>query len=543
MQKEDDKVQTVERVPDSAAADLATSKTAKVQNVAYSDAIAKDNLSPRATSIFKLYAIIALVTLNNCGNGFDGTIMSSINAMDPFHKFFGTEMQGSSIGAVFALYSVGNILGCLVAAPAADIFGRKFGMITGSIFVIIGTVIQAAAQNVGTFMAGRLFLGFGCTIAVTASPIYLVEMAYPSWRGTLAGLYNVGGWYIGSLTSTWTAYGTGRLTSNWSWRIPIIIQVVPATIILCGVWFIPESPRWLMSHGKEEQARAVLIKYHGDGNPESAVVKLELDEMRASIEYQAEIEASQKWWDYRMLFDNKENLHRFYLLFLVAIFSQFIGGSVITYYMPVILENVGITSSSQQLLLNGVNVIFGFFSGVAGSFCVEKFGRRPLFLWGTFLTGLVYIPINVIAAKAHGHVDTSTGYAFIAMIFLYGIFWSFCWTPLQSLYPSEVLRNDIRAKGMAASGFFSGVSGFINTYATPVALQKIGWKTYTIFLILHFVEWGMMYFALVETKGRSLEEIDEIFKSPNPVKTSKQKHEVYIKEGAGVTADLGAKEA
>ncbi|KAK2676805.1 MFS transporter superfamily [Fusarium oxysporum f. sp. vasinfectum] len=511
MQKEDDKVQT----------------TAKVQNVAYSDAIAKDNLSPRATSIFKLYAIIALVTLNNCGNGFDGTIMSSINAMDPFHKFFGTEMQGSSIGAVFALYSVGNILGCLVAAPAADIFGRKFGMITGSIFVIIGTVIQAAAQNVGTFMAGRLFLGFGCTIAVTASPIYLVEMAYPSWRGTLAGLYNVGGWYIGSLASTWTAYGTGRLTSNWSWRIPIIIQVVPRV----------HHPVW------QEQARAVLIKYHGDGNPESAVVKLELDEMRASIEYQEEIEASQKWWDYRMLFDNRENLHRFYLLFLVAIFSQFIGGSVITYYMPVILENVGITSSSQQLLLNGVNVIFGFFSGVAGSFSVEKFGRRPLFLWGTFLTGLVYIPINVIAAKAHGHVDTSTGYAFIAMIFLYGIFWSFCWTPLQSLYPSEVLRNDIRAKGMAASGFFSGVSGFINTYATPVALQKIGWKTYTIFLILHFVEWGMMYFALVETKGRSLEEIDEIFKSPNPVKTSKQKHEVYIKEGAGVTADLGAKEA
>ncbi|QGI78509.1 unnamed protein product [Fusarium fujikuroi] len=477
MQKEDNKVEAVEKVPDSAAADLATSKTAKVENVAYSDAIAKDNLSPRAPSILKLYAIIALVTLNNCGNGFDGTIMSSVNAMDPFHKFFGTEMQGSSIGAVFALYSVGNILGCLVAAPAADTFGRKFGMMTGSVFVIIGTVIQAAAQNVGTFMAGRLFLGFGCTIAVTASPIYLVEMAYPSWRGTLAGLYNVGGWYIGSLASTWTAYGTGRLSSNWSWRIPIIIQVVPATIILCGVWFIPESPRWLMSHGKEEQARASIL-------------------------------------------------------------LVFIGGSVITYYMPVILENVGITSSSQQLLLNGVNVIFGFFSGVAGSFGVEKFGRRPLFLWG-----LVYIPINVIAAKAHGHVDASTGYAFIAMIFLYGIFWSFCWTPLQSLYPSEVLRNDIRAKGMAASGFFSGVSGFINTYATPVALQKIGWKTYTIFLILHFVEWGMMYFALVETKGRSLEEIDEIFKSPNPVKTSKQKHEVFIKEGAGVTADLGAKEA
>ncbi|CAF3622741.1 unnamed protein product [Fusarium graminearum] len=521
-----EEIHTVEQVPGSATDDLVASKTAKVQNVAYSDAIAKDNLSRTAPSVLKLYAIVAFVTLNNCGNGFDGTIMSSINAMDPFHAFFNTEMQGASIGAVFALYSVGNILGCLVAAPASDFFGRRYGMIAGSVFVIVGTVIQAVAQNVGTFMAGRLFLGFGCNIAVTAATIYLVEISYPSWRGTLTGLYNVFGWYIGSLTSTWTAYGTGRLTSNWSWRIPILIQVVPGAIILLGAWFIPESPRWLMSHGKEEQALAVLIKYHGNGNPESAVVQLELEEMRASIEYQAEIEASQKWWDYRMLVDNKENLRRMYLLFLVAIFSQFIGGSVITYYMPVILENVGITSSSQQLLLNGVNVIFGFFSGVAGSFGVEKFGRRRLFLW----------------AVSKGHVSTSMGYAFIAMIFLYGIFWSFCWTPLQSLYPSEILRNDIRAKGMAASGFFSGISGFINTYATPVALQKIGWKTYTIFLILHFVEWGLMYFALVETKGRSLEEIDEIFKSANPVKMSKQKHEVYIKDGAGVTADLGAKD-
>jgi Na+/melibiose symporter-like transporter len=180
-----------------------------------------------------------------------------------------------------------------------------------------------------------------------------------------------------------------------------MIQIVPAAIVLCGVWFIPESPRWLMGHGKEEQARAVLIKYHGDGNAESAVVRLELDEMRASIEYQAEIEASQKWWDYRMLVDNKENLRRMYLLFLVAIFSQFIGGSVITYYMPVILENVGITSSSQQLLLNGVNVIFGFFSGMAGSFSVEKFGRRRLFLWGKLGSHLIS---QVIIADSHRHI-------------------------------------------------------------------------------------------------------------------------------------------
>ena len=94
--------------------------------------------------------------------------------------------------------------------------------------------------------------------------------------------------------------------------------------------------------------------------------------------------------------------------------------------MPVILEDVGITGTNQQLLLNALNTVFSFVSGIAGSFTVDKFGRRNLFLWGTFLTGLCYIPINVIAALADGHVAVGPGYAFIAFIFLYGVIFSFC---------------------------------------------------------------------------------------------------------------------
>lgn len=154
-------------------------------------------------STIKLHKVLVLVlklmTPDNCGNGFDGTIMSSVNAMDPFHDYFGTKMQGASIGAVFALYNVGQIVGCFVAAPASDGLGRRKGMAIGSAFLIIGAVIQATAKNIGTFMAGRFFLGLGCTLAMTAAPVYLVEIAYPSWRGALSGLYNVFGWYIGSL--------------------------------------------------------------------------------------------------------------------------------------------------------------------------------------------------------------------------------------------------------------------------------------------------------------------------------------------------------
>ena len=145
------------------------------------------------------------------------------------------------------------------------------------------------------------------------------------------------------------------------------------------------------------------------------------------------------------------------------------------------LQDIGITGTNQQLLMNALNTVFSFLGGIFGSFMVDRLGRRNLFLWATFLTGLCYIVLNVIAwkASATGHVSTGTGYAFIAMIFLYGIFFSFgceilsltsvcerilmfLGTPLQALYPAEILTNEMRAKGMAFQGFMSGVASFIN---------------------------------------------------------------------------------
>ena len=472
-------------------------------------------------------------------NGFDGSVMGSLNAMPTFHTFFNVGMQGSGIGLVFAIYTVGNIVGSFFAGAACDILGRRFGMFIGSCFIVLGTIVQATpkAGNLAQFQGGRFLVGLGVPIAVTSAPVYLVEMAFPSWRGLFGGLYNVVGYYVGALAATWTAYGTGHMTSNWSWRIPIIIQAIPALIVIALVYTIPESPRYLYATSKPDQARAVLTKYHGNNNPDSAVVELECHEIQLSIDFEAEL-LTRRWYDYRFLFNSRPALYRIWLVMLVTVFSQFVGGSVISYYMAVILEDVGITGSSQQLLLNALNTVFSFLGGIAGSFAVDTLGRRPLFLWGTFLTGVIYIPINVIAAKANGHVGTGAGYAFIAMIFLYGIVWSFTWTPLQALYPAEVLNNDIRAKGMAFQGFVSGVASFINTYATPVALKNIGWRTYTIFLVFHFVQLALMWWFVVETKGRSLEELEEIFSDPKPVKRSLERHEVVVRQGEGVKMEM-----
>jgi MFS family permease len=149
--------------------------------------------------------------------------------------------------------------------------------------------------------------------------------------------------------------------------------------------------------------------------------------------------------------------------------------------MPVMLENAGITDSHEQLLMNAINVVLSLVSGVIGSFFVDRWGRRKLFISGTLLTGLVYIPINVLASYGPTQITASMGYGFIACIFLYGVFFSFCWTPLQNLYPAEILPSRARGKGMALQGLASSAANFVNLYATPVALHNIGWRMYTIF--------------------------------------------------------------
>lgn len=287
------------------------------------------------------------------------------------------------------------------------------------------------------------------------------------------------------------------------------------------------------------------------------MVKLQLDEIRKSLGTQAELKRG-AWWDYRPLVSSRPALHRLYLLLLglsiCTIYRRYVSadenpvtqrsfqkltgpGAVIAYHMPTILDNAGITSSQQQLLMNGLNNVFSFCSGLAGSFFVEKIGRRKMLLWGVFLTGLVYVPINVLAGLANGNIDRSSSYAFIAMLFLYGLFSSFTWSPLQALYPAEVFSNDIRAKGMAARSFIGNTAGFINMYATPIALGNIGWRAYTIFRSLDVLHWFLMYFVTVETKGKTLEEIEEIFEDSHPVKRSKQKTRLVVATGVEVLAE------
>lgn len=170
-------------------------------------------------------------------------ISGGLSAIGQFTAYFG--ITSDNQGVVVALYVVGNIAGCLIAGPCADRYGRRFGMVIGSMICIVGSVVQATARNLPTLMGGRFVLGMGASVVGTAGPAYVVEMAYPKYRGVLTGAYQTC-FFLGTIVSTWLEYGLNFVVGSpqWTWKLPLALQALPSVLVLSFVWLIPETPRW-----------------------------------------------------------------------------------------------------------------------------------------------------------------------------------------------------------------------------------------------------------------------------------------------------------
>ncbi|RDW85924.1 hypothetical protein BP5796_04249 [Coleophoma crateriformis] len=457
--------------------------------------------SPWTRSMLRLYGCLFVGYLCATTNGFDGAVMG-VSA-------------SSSTGLIFAIYNIGTACSVPFVGPVNDRFGRRAGMFLGSTIIIIGTIITALAVNHGMFMGGRFVLGFGVCFVNVSGPVYVGEMAHPSWRGPLSGLYNCF-WYIGSIVAAWVVYAARQKANGW--RIPLFCQLIASSIIFLFAWWLPESPRWLISQGRTESARAVLARYHGEGDPEHPLVKLQMAEMEFQISTQG---SDKKWWDYRELVSTRAQRRRLICVLSMAIFGQWSGNSVTSYYLPVMLENAGITSQSKKLLLNGINSPLCFVASITGTMFLDKAGRRPLLMCSLACCILCFSILTPVSKLADQNPDnTAAANTSIAFIYLFGIIFSSAWTPLSPMYVVECLDTNTRAKGKSLAQFFTACASAIIQYSSGPAFQHIKYYFYICFIGWDVLELVFIYFLWPETKDRTLEELDELFQAPNPVKRS-----------------------
>ena len=269
-------------------------------------------------------------------------------------------------------------------------------------------------------------------------------------------------------SAAWTTFGSFKIQSTWAWRLPSVLQGLPSVLQVFLIFFVPESPRWLISRNRNAEALRILAYYHADGNEEDPLVKYEYEEIRAAIELDREIEKTIGW---KTLISTPGNRKRMRIIIAIAFFSQWSGNGLVSYYLNKVFDTIGITDPTIQLLINGILQIWNLAWALYASSLVEKLGRRLLFM--TSIAGmLIFFSMQTACSAVYANTgNKQAAHAVIASIFLYYASYDLAFTPLIVTYTVEILPYQLRAKGFTVFNFAISLSLIFNQYINPIALS------------------------------------------------------------------------
>ncbi|KAH8588231.1 general substrate transporter [Bisporella sp. PMI_857] len=458
-----------------------------------------------------LNLILLVPLLSSSTIGFDGAMMNGLQTVKQWRIYFG-QPTASILGVMNAIYPIGKLMGLFPATWLSDRFGRRSSMWVGFILLLVGAGLQGGSVNLAMFIVSRWLLGAATAFIAQPSPILIAELAYPTHRGKATSLYQTF-FYFGAIFAAWSTYGTFRLPSSWSWRIPSVLQGAIPAIQFSLFYFLPESPRWLVAHGKLEQARSILVRYHAGGDEASPLVDYEMKQIEENIRVESQALSESSYLD---LVRTAPNRKRTLIAIIVGFFAQWVGNGVVSYYITLVLKTIGITETKDQALINGLLQIFNWFAAVlAGALMVDRLGRRTLFLVSVAGMFGSYICWTVLTSVFTRTLDQHAGHAVVAFIFIYYFFYDIAWAPLLMAYPVEIFQYTLRGRGVTVTYAATFIGLIIGQFVNPIAMSNIGWKYYIVFCCLLAVLFVVIWFLFPETKGRSLEEIAEIFDGPN----------------------------
>jgi len=466
----------------------------------------------RHPRLWKLMFWVGLYCLGNMANGYDGALVSGLQIL-PFWQADFNHPTGSTLGLLGAVQNIGS-LGSIPVAPLwNDRFGRRKTIILGTIMMITGASLQAGAKNVNWFLGGRALLGFGGGFNNNADPLMVIELAYPSHRPILAGCYgSLTG--VGSIVAAALTFGTYYIAGSWSWRLPALVQVLPTVFQMCMVMLGPESPRWLMSKGREQEAMDVLVYYHGKGDPHDPLVLYEFEEMKKAMEE----EKANKVGSWISLWNTPGMRRRSLIMMTLALSGQWSGNGLVTYYLSPVLNTIGITDRTQQLGINLGLTVWNFCCGIFAGFSADKLGRRFILIMMTCLMLCFLIAVTICSAEYNLHKDKVSGAFVVVFIYLFTGCYAFGWPGIMLLYVTEIVPTSLRSKGHSLWAITQASFLVFNQYTNPIGFQSLGWKYYLVFDVVMIAILAFLYFFVVETKGLTLEETAILFDGEDAVR-------------------------
>ncbi|KAL8284081.1 hypothetical protein RQP46_005194 [Phenoliferia psychrophenolica] len=469
----------------------------------------KFGLGPRFGMNFLL--MLSTVTAT-CGFTLFEGVMSGLISGTEFIKTF-PSCDATVVGATraslwqatyTALYEIGCLAGAIFSLFFGDRLGRRRIMQIGGVIMLFGVLIQVTAfsghKAAEQFVIGRIITGVGNGMNTATIPTWHAECSKSHHRGLLVCI-EASMIASGTAVAYWIDYAFSFVHSSANWRIPIALQSVFAFGLLIGVYFLPESPRWLISNGQlVEGQRVVAALQPAPFDSEEVILQTRviLDSLEGA--------EKQKISDI-MTNGPTQHFRRMAIGASSQIFQQIGGCNAVIYFAPIIFEQNLKLSRNMSLILGGVNVTVYALAAFASYVTIERVGRRKLFLIGS--AGQALSMFIIMACLIPGSTEVMKGAVF--GLFLYLIFFGFTWLELPWLYPAEINPLRTRTNANATSTICNWLFNFAIVEATPPLLTAINWGTFLIFGVVNACFIPIIYVWYPETAGRSLEEIDIIF--------------------------------
>ncbi|KAJ5102481.1 hypothetical protein N7532_003010 [Penicillium argentinense] len=480
--------------------------------------------------------------------GYDQGLMSGILQGSSFigefpvlDKSLGDEQHVSVLqGAVTACYELGCFFGAIFTLCFGQRTGRTPLLVAGGLLMVLGTVISTAAfgesWGLGQFVIGRVISGLGNGMDTATIPVWQSECSRAHNRGFLV-CFEGAIIAVGTFIAYWIDFGLSYVNSSVQWRFPVAFQIIFAVMVTAGALMLPESPRWFMMQGKDDEALQILAQLN-DSSVDAEDTLRDYNLMKADMRA-AEAQQSGSWKTL-FTFGKTQEFQRMMIGCSGQFFQQFTGCNAAIYYSTLLFENNLHMEHKLSLILGGVFATVYALATIPSFFMVERVGRRNLFLIGFLGQGLSFI----ITMGCLIDESTQNAKGAAVGIFLFICFFAFTTLPLPWIYPPEI--NPLRTRTMAASA--STCTNWITNFAvvmfTPVFSDASPWGIYLFFALVNFVGIPFAYFFYVETAGRDLEEVDIIFAKAHvekkwPFQIAQQMPKLTVAQIHEMQSDLG----
>jgi SP family galactose:H+ symporter-like MFS transporter len=452
--------------------------------------------APKNEPLILIGVILLVVIMAGALFGYDQGVISG--ALWGVTKEF--SLSPLLLEVVTSWVTLGALFGSLVGGELADRIGRRKAVLAAAALFILGALIQSFAPNTPILVLGRFIVGAGVGVAAVAAPLYSAEMAPPAWRGRFVSAYQ-----LAITIGIFLAYLIDQLLSNsGEWRLMLGISAAPALILLPVAIAAPESARWLVKQGRRDEALKVLNRLHPGDDNRGTMTSIE-QSLAADAESASWAEVFYRRWRRPLV-----------IALGLAIFQQITGINAIIYYANQIFAEAGFNSPAAQTMattwaIGAVNVVATF---IAIAY-IDRIGRRPL-----LLIGLVGMGISLtVVGFAIWLRDTSlfTGWLSVGVVTLVALIvfiTSFAfslgpvvWTVINEIFPGHIRGRAVAVATGANWGANFLVSQFFLTLIHGIGIAASFW----LFAFFCAVSWIWIYRKLPETKGRSLEQIEQLW--------------------------------